>query len=486
MNPRCPQYSPLAAGLRKTGAVLVLIFFWILLAFGLPAQVSADEECIWFRYEDKADERVCKDINEGMMPAPIPDPTPDATPDPPQQPQQPTPDPTPDPPPPPPPPPAAPEQPNNGGGNNPSQPIIPKPADTGQGVADNSAGNPTGSNSPANENRNRQAPADVAGGSPGSAVQSTSSHSEQPCPHLPPWIQVTVYTSSAHCQVVSGAGIGIQSILDQGPLGAVDISGPKNLQADVCFAAWGTIIFLDATTMPRSQHTLPVFYPGDGATCAYINRPGTVILLPGAPEHVVEAQPEADPAPERKKLSNLVFLIKDDAESAVSLDDCRVRARQNIFVRLAPAGERTGLIIAGRTMTALARTDNWFLVLLDGAGRWVSAHFVNMIGGCTLQVDSEAAGAKTADERTDSGEQSDQGSLTADRAESAVSLADCRISARQTVHARMAPAGQSNEIILRSQTLTALARTENWFLVLLNGAGRWVSAQVVNMDGSCK
>lgn len=41
MNQRCPQHSPLAALLRKTGAILVLLFFWLLLALALPAQVSA-------------------------------------------------------------------------------------------------------------------------------------------------------------------------------------------------------------------------------------------------------------------------------------------------------------------------------------------------------------------------------------------------------------------------------------------------------------
>ena len=48
----------------------------------------------------------------------------------------------------------------------------------------------------------------------------------------------------------------------------------------------------------------------------------------GDPDIVAEAQAETETAPERKKLSNLVLLIKDDAKSAVALNDCRVKARQ--------------------------------------------------------------------------------------------------------------------------------------------------------------
>jgi len=33
------QYSPFAACLRKSGAILVLVFFWLLIALALSAQV---------------------------------------------------------------------------------------------------------------------------------------------------------------------------------------------------------------------------------------------------------------------------------------------------------------------------------------------------------------------------------------------------------------------------------------------------------------
>ena len=337
MYQRYQQLSPLAACLRKTGAVLVLVFFWLLLAFALPAQVAAQDDppgpgC---RYLEDGNRWECP---EEATPDPTPDPPP-PTPDPPPQPEK----------------PQQPEQQQN----------IQLPPSQ---ASDNNIG----------VNRNPDGAADNSRDSASRAVSSTRDWSTHSCTNLPSRVQVFPYSPGAQCQIVSGAGIGDQSILDAGPLGAINVWGPANLQADVCFAAYGKIVFLNASTMPHSQQTLPVFYPGDGATCAYINNPGKVILLPGEPEQIAEAQ--AEPTAEPKKRSNLVFLIKDDIESAVALEHCQVRARQNIHIRLAPAGERTGLVIAGHIFTALARTDNWFKVEFDGAERWVSAHFVNRAG----------------------------------------------------------------------------------------------------------
>ena len=89
----------------------------------------------------------------------------------------------------------------------------------------------------------------------------------------------------------------------------------------------------------------------------------------------------ADERNDSSKTGSLAFLLEDDPEYAVSLDDCRITARQDLHARMTPAGQETNLILEGRTLTALARTENWFLVLLNGGGHWISAHFVNMDGG---------------------------------------------------------------------------------------------------------
>ena len=87
MYQRYQQLSPLAAFLRKTGAVLVLVFFWLLLAFALPAQVAAQDDppgpgC---RYIENGNRWECP---EEATPDPTPDPPP-PTPDPPTQPEKP-------------------------------------------------------------------------------------------------------------------------------------------------------------------------------------------------------------------------------------------------------------------------------------------------------------------------------------------------------------------------------------------------------------
>ena len=455
MYQRYQQLSPIAACLRKTGAILVLVFFWLLLAFALPAQVSAAQKCYWLRYSDRPDEWVCHDVPDLLEDEEEDQPTPEPTQEPTEEPtQEPTQEPTPDPP-------QQPEQPQQ------NIQLPPPPS------LENNVG----------VNRNPDGAEDNSRDSASHVVSSTGDWSAHSCTNLPSRIQVFPYSPGAQCQIVSGAGIGDQSILDAGPLGAINVWGPANLQADVCFAAFGKIVFQNASTMPHSQQTLPVFYPGDGATCAYINNPGKVILLPGEPEQIAEAQ--AEPTAEPKKRSNLVFLIKDDIESAIALEHCQVRARQNIHIRLAPAGERTGLVVAGYTFTALARTDNWFKVVFDGAERWVSAHFVNRAGPC-LPLNESSSAASIEDMRAREGNLSNLVFLIGDDPESAVELEDCQVSARQGINVRSAPAGQRTGLIMAGRSLRALARTDNWFMVALNGDERWVSAHFVNMRGACQ
>ncbi|MCY4071638.1 MAG: SH3 domain-containing protein [Chloroflexi bacterium] len=308
------------------------------------------------------------------------------------------------------------------------------------------------------------------------------------CRWLPTAVLVVPYTPGVQCQIVSGAGISVGSIRDQGPLAAVDVWGPLGVKADVCIAARGKMLILNAMFAPRRQEALSAYSPREGVTCAYIDAPGTVVLLPGVPDSVAEETQASEPE-EPKKLSNLVFLIEDPVESAVPLIYCRIIARQNLHVRMGPAGERTGLIVAGRNLAALARTDNWFKVTLDGDERWVSAHFVNMIGQCQPQSEVLGSGAPAEsieDLRAKAGRLSNLVFLISDTLESAVPLQGCQIKARQNINVRMEPAGQRTGLMAAGHALTVLARTDNWFKVLLDGEERWVSAHFVNMTGSCQ
>ena len=189
------------------------------------------------------------------------------------------------------------------------------------------------------------------------------------------------------------------------------------------------------------------------------------------------------------RLSNLVFLIGDDADSAVPLADCQVTPRENLRVRIAPAGQRTGLVMTGHSLRPLARTENWFMIEHDGAERWVSAHFVNMRGACQPEATglTDAAPAESAE--TQSASPDKMGDLASSLAEDAVSarpVADCQLKTLQSAQGHVKPAGEKTTLIAESQTLRAMARTRDWFLVLIDGAGHWVSAKSVYANGGCQ
>ena len=85
--------------------------------------------------------------------------------------------------------------------------------------------------------------------------------------------------SGVHFRQLDGGGIGIQSIIDAGPLAALDVYGYVEQGVEVCFPQIGRVIFLDARTMPRAITTLPATVK-NGMTCVYLNSPGSLVLLP--------------------------------------------------------------------------------------------------------------------------------------------------------------------------------------------------------------
>ena len=85
--------------------------------------------------------------------------------------------------------------------------------------------------------------------------------------------------SGVHFRQLDGAGIGVQSIIDAGPLAALDVYGYVEQGVEVCFPQIGRVIFLDARAMPRAITTLPATVR-NGMTCAYLDSPGSLVLLP--------------------------------------------------------------------------------------------------------------------------------------------------------------------------------------------------------------
>ena len=85
--------------------------------------------------------------------------------------------------------------------------------------------------------------------------------------------------SGVQCQQLDGGGIGIQA-LAANYIAAVDIWGYVDQGIEVCFPGIGRIIYLDASTMPRAMALLPTHGAENGITCASIESPGSLVLLP--------------------------------------------------------------------------------------------------------------------------------------------------------------------------------------------------------------
>ena len=85
--------------------------------------------------------------------------------------------------------------------------------------------------------------------------------------------------SGVHFRQLDGAGIGIQSIIDAGPLEAFDVYGYVEQGVEVCFPQVGRVLFLDARTMPRAITPLESTVV-NGQTCVSINSPGSLVLMP--------------------------------------------------------------------------------------------------------------------------------------------------------------------------------------------------------------
>ncbi len=85
--------------------------------------------------------------------------------------------------------------------------------------------------------------------------------------------------SGVHFRQLDGGGIGVQSIIDAGPLAALDVYGYVEQGVEICFPQIGRVIFLDARTMPRAITTLPATVK-NGMTCVYLDSPGSLVLLP--------------------------------------------------------------------------------------------------------------------------------------------------------------------------------------------------------------
>ena len=163
--------------------------------------------------------------------------------------------------------------------------------------------------------------------------------------------------SGVQARQVGTDAIGIQSVIDAGVIDAVDVWGYAEQGVEICIptnGASGVLIFLDASTSPRTVTTVESTLR-DGYICATINSQGTLVFVQswdGAPDPV-----SADSA-------------------ATTLSDCTVTTTAVLNFRDASDGNIIGAVPASASLTALARTDDWFQVDNNGVTGWISADYV--------------------------------------------------------------------------------------------------------------
>ena len=248
----------------------------------------------------------------------------------------------------------------------------------------------------------------------------------QTCTMLHSSIMVNSDTPGVQCQQVSEGAIGNEAVINAMPINAVDVWGPSNVVAEVCFEGSGSITFLDAMYSPRQQMALE-YGMKDGMTCTTISGPGTVVLLPGMMMDDMMSMDDMDSMDKMDDMGMMddmdsmdkmddmgmmddmdsmdkmddmdmmddmdsmdkmddmkmdYAMMKDAMDSMIPLEGCEVTARYNLNFRAEPGGEKMGTVAGGATLAAHARTPNWFKVMYRDAEGWISAHYIHGDGDC--------------------------------------------------------------------------------------------------------
>ena len=178
------------------------------------------------------------------------------------------------------------------------------------------------------------------------------------CENVAESVTVTAVNSGVICQSVSTVGLGLLA----GFLDAVSVTGELDLGVQICFEESGSLILFDNTGAEPLLTELTSYQITD-ATCAWINSPGTVLLVGSS-----------SPFERAEGLSDTV---------EVRLPNCQVITEGRLNFREAPAGTRLSITIPRNSrLTATARTADWFNVIYQGQSGWISAEYVETDGAC--------------------------------------------------------------------------------------------------------
>jgi len=156
-----------------------------------------------------------------------------------------------------------------------------------------------------------------------------------------------------HAQCVDTNGIGVPELVRGDILDAVDIWGWVRGNPEVCFARYGSLVFLDASYSPR--RLMPVVsYLKNGWVCAGVERAGTFVLQP----------PLATPTPQ-------------------PLAACRVITQAILNIRAAPVtGAVLAVVMPDVQFLASGKQNGYYRVNYWGLEGWISGNYVVTAGDC--------------------------------------------------------------------------------------------------------
>lgn len=165
------------------------------------------------------------------------------------------------------------------------------------------------------------------------------------------------------------SAVGNHSVFDLGVRDVVDIWGNISGEYEVCFPQAGDIVFLDASTSPRTVSSLEHF-TRDGYTCASHAAAGMMVLV--NPSDVVSSSDADIPAE-----------TNEDHGQISPLTNCEVTTWYRLNLRNAPNGAEILLIIWRQVQrAATARTAGWFRVTYKGTEGWLAAMYLGTFGSC--------------------------------------------------------------------------------------------------------
>lgn len=182
--------------------------------------------------------------------------------------------------------------------------------------------------------------------------------------------------SGIQFQRVGPMGVGIADVIALGILDAVNVWATIGDGYTACFPRHGRVIFLDTAYSPRTVHGVESYIDAEGYTCADMERAGTLVLL--SDERTEESN---DISAEDAVDTTTQELIPDDS-AEITLTDCEITTHYNMRHRNAPAGDIIGLVPAGTTLSANARTENWIRATYAERDGWIAGWLLTLEGSC--------------------------------------------------------------------------------------------------------